>query len=269
MVARDGSRSPRRDPEARVEPAEHEPECDPDPQSMDGKAMLGQIRMQSAYLQQVLNPGPPPPGYAPAAAPRELSAGVPLEAARQLLLPSPGAAAEWSRLAAHEACFAVALRLFEILVPQIVPQDACAKFCSACESSIRKDDALACGRETLEEAACAWGFSARTVSTAAESLQAMAENRPVACCCFLHDYVGVSTDAETGEETEHEVGGHCVLIVGGDLAGGPLHGLARDHAVLALGLDRAHSYGPSTRGSGNLARRLRRSRCCSLDQVLA
>merc|ERR1712048_725082 len=71
------------------------------------------------------------------------------------------------------------------------------------------------------EAAASWGLSATAVDSAVESLSAMVQNRPAACCCLLESYVAVVEDSETGEEIEQAVGSHAVLILGGDLAGGP------------------------------------------------
>merc|ERR1712154_384746 len=71
----------------------------------------------------------------------------------------------------------------------------------------------------IEEGANPWGLTARRVPTAEESLKAMVQNRPAACCIFLEAYVGVLEYPETGEELEQEVGNHCLLVVGGDLLG--------------------------------------------------
>ncbi|CAK0823260.1 unnamed protein product, partial [Prorocentrum cordatum] len=73
--------------------------------------------------------------------------------------------------------------------------------------------------EGVVEAAAGCGLEARAVSSATESLEAMLQNRPTVCCVLLEAYVGVLEDPETGEETEQEVGGHCVMVVGGDLLG--------------------------------------------------
>merc|ERR1712048_1427964 len=60
---------------------------------------------------------------------------------------------------------------------------------------------------------------ARPVASATASLKVMARNKPAACCVLLDAYVGVIEDPETGEETEQDVGAHCMLVVGGDLTG--------------------------------------------------
>eukprot|EP00929_Paragymnodinium_shiwhaense_P010745 TRINITY_DN115695_c0_g1_i1.p1 TRINITY_DN115695_c0_g1~~TRINITY_DN115695_c0_g1_i1.p1 ORF type:complete len:328 (-),score=71.62 TRINITY_DN115695_c0_g1_i1:39-1022(-) len=205
----------------------------------DAKQTMGQIRLTTAYLMQFLQPDPPP-GSRPRTSPKEFAAGIPIEPARALLLSptpedmathtssgsrAPAPQVPWSRalvrLQAWETCLAASLRLFSILLPKQVPGDACMRFCQSRQAADPSSQASDAGSQRLVEAADAWGLTARAVASAVESLEAMTKNQACACCLFIDDYVAVLEDPETGEETEQEVGAHCVLILGGDLAGGP------------------------------------------------
>lgn len=175
---------------------------------------MGQLRLQSSYLQQFLQPREPPKGGLPSA-PAEFAAGLPLDAAEALLLLGPQGGPPWRGLPAPLACAAAAVRLFARLLPAHFPEDACERLCQR----------LAMGAEAapvgdaLAAAALTAGLSARPVNEPVECLQAMVRGKPVGCCAVLEDYVGVLEEAETGEEVEEEVGKHAVLVVGGDLSG--------------------------------------------------
>lgn len=176
--------------------------------------MLGQLRLQRAYLEQVLNPGPPPDGHCEKA-PRELAAGLPPQAAEVLLLCHGHDPAPWRGLGGDAACLVAALLLFDRLVPGRLSPDACERlsrhFAGARSASGRVEGFL--------EAAASCGLESHAAACATESLQAMLKNRPAACCALLRSYVGVVEDPDTGEESEQEVGAHCVMVVGGDLLG--------------------------------------------------
>lgn len=188
------------------------------------RKFMGQLGNQRAFLEQVLNPGQPPKGWQQQPPPREMAAGVPLDAAQALLLlgPEPDGVPCWRGAPAEVACIAAALRLFGRLMPGKLDEQACGRFvakegqaCGAPQPS-RESRAIA---ESLESAASSWGLDARRVPTAAESLKAMVKNRPTVCCVVLEAYVGVLEDPETGEELEQEVGSHCLMVIGGDLLG--------------------------------------------------
>mmetsp|Transcript_82274 Transcript_82274/g.156385 ORF Transcript_82274/g.156385 Transcript_82274/m.156385 type:complete len:272 (+) Transcript_82274:81-896(+) len=177
------------------------------------EGFMGQLRTQRAFLEQFLYPDPPPQNGP--RGPRELAAGMPLEAARALLMRPGPTGLPWQELPAHLACVAMALRLFALLLPGQVGEDACELFCKKSHS----DAAGGIAAERLLEVALAAGLSASRVSSAAESLKAMAKNHPVVCCGILEDYVAVLADPISGEEAEQEVGHHCIMVVGGDLLG--------------------------------------------------
>lgn len=173
--------------------------------------MTGQMQSQRAFLEQFVK-GPPkdlPP------APREFAAGMPLEAARALLLGPVLASRPWLGLPAHLACLSVASRLFAIIKDQ---EDPCGRLCTsakACAGSLGERPSASC----LFEAANAWQLAASAASGATDSLEAMVRNEPVVCCVLLDDFVAVLEEADTGIEAEEEVGAHCVMVVGGDLSG--------------------------------------------------
>lgn len=203
---------------------------------------MGQLSLQRAFLEQVLKSrerpqlaeqsvsavGPGGGGGAAAgpgaAVPRELAAGLPLEAAQALILLGPETdGAPWRGLPAEQACLAAALRLFSRLLPGQKPpldEDACSRFCAERHAAVAAESSsAAAAAEALEASADAWGFDLARRPSATESLKAMVRNRPTVCCVILEAYVGVVEDPESGEELEHEVGAHCVMVVGGDLLG--------------------------------------------------
>lgn len=177
---------------------------------------MGQLSQQRSYLEQVLEQRPPPEGPVT----KELAAGLPMDAAKALVLTGPelGGVPCWNGMPADAACIAASLRVFGRLMPGKLDEQACERFVS----SERLSAAHRAGEGTvqaLEEMAAAWGMQTRRVPSAAETLKAMVRGRPAACCIVLEGYVGVLEDPESGEELEHEVGGHCLLVVGGDLLG--------------------------------------------------
>lgn len=181
------------------------------------QGFMGQLRTQRAFLEQFLYPDPPPQNGP--RGPRELAAGMPLEAARALLMRPGPTGLPWQDLPAHLACAAMALRLFALLLPGQVAEDASERFCvQRCSDAASGTEQRPVAEELLESALAA-GLSASRVSSAAESLKAMARNCPVVCCGILEDYVAVVADSMSGEETEQEVGQHCIMVVGGDLLG--------------------------------------------------
>jgi len=219
---RPGSRSPRRGGEA--EPAAWEevrPEAAPWellPEQCEERFM-GQLRLQSSYLEQFLRPPAPVSDPQRRRAPPELAAGLPLEAARALVLLGPQTAGPpWGGLPAPLACAAAALRLFSRLLQGRFPEDACERLCAQLGTAAVVGGEPA-AEAALVEAAAAGGLESAPVAEPRECLEAMVKGRPVACCALLEGYVGVLEDPETGEELEQEVGSHCVLIVGGDLSG--------------------------------------------------
>lgn len=183
---------------------------------------MGQFATQRAYLEQVLKARPDPTSRA-SQVPRELAAGLPMEAARALLFLGPEVdGVPWQGAPAGSACIAAALRLFARLLPSKVDEDACAHFCVGISRPLHGQGFPSCSvsaAEAFEAEASTWGFNTRRVPSAANSLKAMVRNRPVACCVLLKAYIGVLEDPETGEELEQEVGEHCLLLVGGDLLG--------------------------------------------------
>jgi len=213
------------------------PEWDGSGPSLVERSFMGHLNSHKAFLEQVLKTSQPS-AVAPGAgqpACKEMAAGLPIEAARALVLlgPEPDGG-PWRGLPAELACLAAALRLFARLMEgragapdegdcgrccaaargqSDLPAAALALLQSDCSSS---SDARA---ERLEAAAGAFGFEVRRVASASESLKAMVAGRPVVCCGLLQAYVGVLEDPETGEELEQEVGGHCLMVVGGDLLG--------------------------------------------------
>jgi len=199
-----------------------------------GGVLAGHLRSQRAFLEQFLRPAPGAFEQRLRAAPRELAAGMPLEAARLLLLggrgPGVGCAdvekPPWCAreseagggdgcFPAHLACVAIALRLFAVLLPgqAELHNGACERLCTS-TACLAGSSATA-----LFEAAHAARLAVRAVSSGVESLAAMVQNRPVACCVVLEAYVGVLEDPSTGEEFEEEVGLHCVMVLGGDISG--------------------------------------------------
>lgn len=172
-----------------------------------GSPRLVGLAQQRAFLETVLDARRGEASEVRVRAPRELAAGLPLEAARALLLLGPDpAGAPWRRLPAELACCAAALRLFARLVA--TEDAACSRFCGA------MGDASA-----GVEIAAAWGLEMRGVHSAADTLRAMLGNRLAVCCAVLEAYIGVVEDPESGEELEVDVGAHCVMVVGGDLLG--------------------------------------------------
>lgn len=251
VMARSGSRSPRRTDaqEDETELEDAEPALGPDglPENFKG-GFSPQMRMQKDFLAGFTRQWQEPPNSksSAASAPPEAAAGLPVESAQVLVLsPGPGPPTPWSGLPSHAACLAATLRLFARLLRNQVSETACDDFCNAfrqksletaCTSSLSS-------QEELLELADAWGFEARPVPSAIETLDGMVLHRPATCCIFLDAYVGVLEDPDTGEEVEQEVGSHCILILGGDLFGptyvifdpwGPACGevsLWPDHAV--------------------------------------
>lgn len=238
-MARSGSRSPRRsdETEAAAQAAgaydkktiedtwegegEEEWEGDePRGKNLGEDSFMGRsMSAQRAFLEQFLNPAPPPPGNANRA-PRELAAGMPLEAARMLLLGCPDAV-HWRGVSASHACIAAALHLFSQLLPTHVDPLAAGRICdSAREGPVTMmDDSAILSQQAFMDLAEASGLQAKIVTSAVQSLKAMVKNRPTVCCLFLEAYVGVLEDPESGTEIEQEVGAHCVMIVGGDVLG--------------------------------------------------
>mmetsp|Transcript_159574 Transcript_159574/g.488318 ORF Transcript_159574/g.488318 Transcript_159574/m.488318 type:complete len:275 (-) Transcript_159574:50-874(-) len=219
---RTGSRSPRRGAAAEPEAWEDvRPESAPwelMPEQCEERFM-GQLRLQSSYLEQFLRPPAPVSDSAASRGPPELAAGLPLEAARALVFLGPQPAGPpWQGLPAPLACVAAALRLFSRLMPGRIPDDACEGLCARLAAAAAAGE-VAATEAALVEAAASGGLAAEPVAEPRECLEAMVRGRPSACCALLEGYVGVLEDAETGEELEKEVGSHCVLIVGGDLSG--------------------------------------------------
>jgi len=221
MPERGASRSPRGGRgEEEEEPQDPEmPEWNGNGVSPVERSFMGQLSHQRAYLEQVFKPEPPPPadGQPP---PKKLAAGMPLDAARALVMlgPEPNGVPCWQGMPAEAACLAAALRLFGRLLPGKLDEEACGRFVMAERFAADKRpqrDAVS----AIEEGAALWGLTAQRVPTAEESLKAMVRNRAAACCIFLESYVGVLEDPQTGEELEEEVGNHCLLVVGGDLLG--------------------------------------------------
>lgn len=193
------------------------------------RSFMGQLSQQRAFLEKFLEPKHlKSEGVAGGMqrAPREMAAGLPLEAARALILLGPEQDGPlWMGTSSELACLAAALRLFARLMPGgRVEEEACERFCksvvaegpSTSEAQPRAVQALA---EGAEERVSAWDLTARRVSSATASLKAMVRNRPAACLVLLENYVGVLEHPDTGEEVEQEVGVHCLLVVGGDLLG--------------------------------------------------
>lgn len=207
-----------------AEPGPTEPEWDGTgaPLGQEGFGP-GRLSAQRAFLEQFLQPPPPP--KAPAADERGLAAGLPIEAARAVLLPCPGPELGLGPgpgpcgAAAACACLAAALRLFALLVPGLVEEGACNALLGAALAGEAVPRPAAAPGEALLELAAKWGLQARPVASALESLEVMTAGRPAACCIALEAYVGVLEDPETGEEAEQEVGSHCALVVGGDVLG--------------------------------------------------
>lgn len=181
---------------------------------------MGQLSQQRAFIEQVMKPGAPGGGQQRPPL-KEMAAGLPLDAARALLLlgPEPGGVPCWQGMPAEAACFAAALRLFGRLLPGRLDEEACGRFAAAQRPSGGEPRPHGTIVEELEEAATSWGLVAQRVPSAAGSLKTMVKGRPAACCAILEAYVGVLEDPATGEEVEQEVGGHCLLVVGGDLLG--------------------------------------------------
>merc|ERR1719265_2677352 len=175
------------------------------------------MRSHKEFLQQFMK-GVPAEELEPA--PREFAAGVPLEAARALLLGQEGSESRqpWQGLPSHVACLAVASRLFAALLPEQGQQGACERLCAAAVSSDAGIDATTPSSAAVFEAAAAWQLSSTAASRPTDSLEAMVRNEPVAVCVPLDDYVAVLENPETGEEVEEEVGKHCIMFVGGDLS---------------------------------------------------
>lgn len=220
---RAGSRSPRRGEDEEVEAEGYVEGQGPEVPDWDGAGLpppggkshfVGQMRSTASFLEKFMN-GPPKDTLEPA--PREFYAGIPLEAARGLLLGPADAPRPWLGLPAHVACLAAASRLFDVLLPQQAEEGLCERLCALAASAGSMDESPSAS--CLFEAASSWKLTASAASQATDSLQAMVRGKPVACCVVLDDYVAVLEDAETGEEAEEEVGAHCVMVIGGDLSG--------------------------------------------------
>ena len=244
-MTRSGSRSPRRTDaqEDETELEDAEAALGPDGLPVDFKGgFSAQMRMQRDFLAGFTRQWQEPPNCksSAASAPREAAAGLPVEAAQVLVLSQgPGPPTPWSGLPSHAACLAATLRLFAELLRNQVKETACDEFCNrfrqksfetACTSQREELCQAAVDRkppspfspssqEALLELADTWGFEARPVPSAIETLDGMVLHRPATCCIFLDAYVGVLEDPDTGEEVEQEVGSHCILILGGDLLG--------------------------------------------------
>ncbi|CAE7868748.1 unnamed protein product [Symbiodinium sp. KB8] len=205
---RSGSRSPRLQKQVEVE-ADH---GGPDGLPCDFKGGFNaQMRMQRDFLAQFLVPEQPHAAKSPNA-PREAAAGLPVEAAKVLMLgPGPGRV-PWLGLPAGVACVAATLQLFSRLLPGSVAEGMCDELCKQATA----DPSMPVELDAL---ATRVGLVSCPVPSAVPSLQDMVKNRMTACCVLLESYVGVIEDEHTGEELEEEVGSHCVLVVGGDLLG--------------------------------------------------
>lgn len=179
---------------------------------------MAQLRLQKSFLEPFLRPPPRDPNAGPTA-PREAAAGLPKEAAEVLIMSQadPTRPVPWLNFPSHLACLAAALRLFGRLIPS---QESLA---GASELLCQSPPGVAPGQgsgdcaEQLAQLATALELPFRQVAAATESLEVMLRNKPAACFAFLESYVAVAEDSETQEEVEHEVGQHCVLVVGGDL----------------------------------------------------
>lgn len=197
------------------------------------RRFMGQLSHQRAYLEQVLKLKAPSDRLPFV---KEAAAGLPIEAARALLLLGPQPEVPWRGLPADFACLAASLRLFaRLLEGRGLAEEQCEQLCAAagCRDGSRQPElpaavaALARGgassstarAEALEGAAAACGLSAQRVASGVDSLKAMILGRPVACCVLLEAYVAVLEDPASGEELETEVGPHCLMVVGGDILG--------------------------------------------------
>eukprot|EP00747_Dinoflagellata_sp_TGD_P182359 gnl/TRDRNA2_/TRDRNA2_36584_c0_seq1.p1 gnl/TRDRNA2_/TRDRNA2_36584_c0~~gnl/TRDRNA2_/TRDRNA2_36584_c0_seq1.p1 ORF type:complete len:260 (-),score=49.97 gnl/TRDRNA2_/TRDRNA2_36584_c0_seq1:82-861(-) len=212
VSARTGSRSPRRREDGVLEASDQQ-------KIHDG--FMERLSVQRAYLEKILEQRPPPPSGPPRGLAAGLAAGLSVEITRALLFSTGGAggavAHPWRALAAPFACVAAALRLFSQLMPEKVHECACERYCAVmAEESVNQSLAPV---EALLEAAHAMGLPARSVSSGVESLQAMVRQEPVVCCAVLEGYIGVLEHPETGEEVEHEIGQHCMMVTGGDITG--------------------------------------------------
>eukprot|EP00933_Yihiella_yeosuensis_P069838 TRINITY_DN7688_c4_g1_i1.p1 TRINITY_DN7688_c4_g1~~TRINITY_DN7688_c4_g1_i1.p1 ORF type:complete len:276 (-),score=56.55 TRINITY_DN7688_c4_g1_i1:103-837(-) len=183
-----------------------------------------QLRDQRDFLSQFMRPDAASASSssresAPSA-PREAAAGLPPSAAKVLITTQPpGTPMPWRGLPASHACLAATLRLFSRLVPNQGNEDLCGRFCQSMAELQQKSVPGHGTAEQLLELASDWSLQARMAVDAIDSLEAMVKSQMTACCLFLDSYVGVLEDPETGDESEQEVGNHCVLIVGGDLLG--------------------------------------------------
>ncbi|CAE7453379.1 unnamed protein product [Symbiodinium necroappetens] len=122
---RSGSRSPRLQKQVEVE-ADH---GGPDGLPCDFKGGFNaQMLMQRDFLAQFLVPEQPHAAKSPNA-PREAAAGLPVEAAKVLMLgPGPGRV-PWLGLPAGVACVAATLQLFSRLLPGSVAEGMCDELC--------------------------------------------------------------------------------------------------------------------------------------------
>jgi len=230
---RSGSRSPRRDADEEEADEAYKEGQGPEVPEWDGaglpppsggypgsaSSIVEQMQSHKQFLKQFMTKGPP---IDTEPAPREFAAGVPLEAAKPLLLGATAADGSrpeppWAELPAHIACLAAASRLFAVLLPEQAQEGLCEKLCAtAATSGLAGEKPNA---SCLFEAAQSWQLAASGASRAIDSLDAMVRNEPVVCCALLDDYVAVLAEEETGFEAEEEVGAHCVMVVGGDISG--------------------------------------------------
>merc|ERR1712066_842755 len=100
----------------------------------------------------------------------------------------------WQGLPSAHACLAAALQLFSQLLPGKVDSSACAKFCDSCRLEQEGAmDVASLPHEVFMDLALTWGFTAKLVQSAVNSVKGMAKNRPSVCCIFFESYVGVVT----------------------------------------------------------------------------
>eukprot|EP00746_Dinoflagellata_sp_MGD_P166339 gnl/MRDRNA2_/MRDRNA2_96157_c0_seq1.p1 gnl/MRDRNA2_/MRDRNA2_96157_c0~~gnl/MRDRNA2_/MRDRNA2_96157_c0_seq1.p1 ORF type:complete len:269 (+),score=61.13 gnl/MRDRNA2_/MRDRNA2_96157_c0_seq1:76-882(+) len=212
---RSSSRSPRGNPVS-VQDGMND-DLDEDPER-SGKELGKQIKQTRTFLEYALKQQ----SMEGTGGVSKSGAGLPLEAAGAIL---PLGAREALRgLPADLACVAAAARVLGELVPDKVAPDAFAQ-CAAAACTARSmgnpQENVGISIERVTEEAAAFGIQTRVVSSAQESLVTMTRGEAVVSLIVLEDYVAVHEDAETGEEAEEEVGSHCVVVLGGDLAAGP------------------------------------------------
>mmetsp|Transcript_45618 Transcript_45618/g.108575 ORF Transcript_45618/g.108575 Transcript_45618/m.108575 type:complete len:273 (+) Transcript_45618:68-886(+) len=231
MAPRPGSRSPRRGAEEMSDEADQflpeVPEWEgagapPPSEGQQGEpaGFSAQMKAQKKFLEQFLKK---PVVVEQTEVHREFAAGLPLEVAEMLLAStaSSSGALPWQGLPAHHACAAAALALLAQLVPQQVAAPACERYCTSARQSMTGSsmsiEPVAAVVEALQEGALP--LEAEPVAEGLHSVHKMVENKPTMCCLFLDNYVAVLEDDVSGEETEEEVGAHCLLVFGGDLSG--------------------------------------------------